>query len=149
PGGRSWQTGWVGRGEAEGVDFFISHAGPDAEWAAWAGAQLIDAGYTVELDAWDWSAGFNFVLAMERALERARRMIAVLTPTYFSRAWTGVERHAVSRPAPGKTVPYPGERAIFPAGLPTVRDLPARNLSFTGRTRLLADLARRLREDSG
>jgi TIR domain len=38
-----------------GVDFFVSHAGPDrgrAEWLAW---HLREAGYTVELDAWGLS----------------------------------------------------------------------------------------------
>jgi hypothetical protein len=186
------------------VDFFISHASPDAEWAEWVGAQLVEAGYTVELDVWDWSAGTNFVLAMERALDRAQRMVAVLSPAYFERTWTRVEQHAAfvdhaqtgdgylvpvvvepcdeavprlfrllirvdlagldeaqarrrlldgiagaRRPAPGEKVPFPGEKVLFPAGLPVARNLPARNLFFTGRHNLLADLGRRLHQDGG
>jgi hypothetical protein len=33
--------------------------------------QLTEAGYTVELDVWDWAAGRNFVTAISDALERA------------------------------------------------------------------------------
>jgi TIR domain len=46
------------------TDFFVSHAGADRAWAEWVAWQLTDAGYTVELDVWDWSAGQNFMLAM-------------------------------------------------------------------------------------
>src|SRR6185437_5598940 len=36
------------------ADFFVSHAGAERAWAEWVAWQLTDAGYTVELDAWDW-----------------------------------------------------------------------------------------------
>src|SRR5689334_8122882 len=39
------------------IDFFVSHAGADRAWAEWVAWQLTDAGYTVELDVWDWAAG--------------------------------------------------------------------------------------------
>ena len=52
------------------VDFFVSHAGADRAWAEWVAWQLIDAGYSVELDVWDWAAGRNFVTAMNEALAR-------------------------------------------------------------------------------
>ena len=81
-------------GDDERRDFFISHAGPDSEWAEWIGQQLETTGYTVELDVWEWSAGMDFVAAMERALDRASRVIAVWTSAYFGRTWTGVEARA-------------------------------------------------------
>jgi hypothetical protein len=40
---------------AERRDLFISYAGADRPWAEWAGTVLIDGGYTVKLDRWDWS----------------------------------------------------------------------------------------------
>lgn len=43
-----------------GVDFFVSHAGRDQAWAEWVAWHLVEAGYTVELDSWDWAAGENF-----------------------------------------------------------------------------------------
>jgi hypothetical protein len=60
-------------------DFFISHADCDDPWAQWIGQQLVDAGYRVELDVWDWAAGMNFVEAMSRALSSADRVLAVYT----------------------------------------------------------------------
>ena len=47
--------------------------------------QLTDAGYTVELDTWDWAAGQNFMLAMSDALDRCDRVLALLSPAYFER----------------------------------------------------------------
>ncbi|MET0414903.1 MAG: FxSxx-COOH system tetratricopeptide repeat protein [Actinoplanes sp.] len=78
------------------VDLFVSYAGPDRPWAEWAAQQLEAAGYTVELDAWDWAAGANAVLKMNDALARARRVLALYSPAYFDRdrfavdEWTAV-----------------------------------------------------------
>ena len=68
------------------TDFFISYAGADRAWAEWVAWQLTDGGYTVELAAWDWSAGRNFVLAMNDALARCDRVLALLSPAYFERS---------------------------------------------------------------
>jgi TIR domain/Tetratricopeptide repeat/NB-ARC domain len=68
------------------VDFFVSHAGADRAWAEWIAWQLIDAGYTVELDVWDWAAGRNFVTAMSDALDRANRVVALISVAYFDRS---------------------------------------------------------------
>ena len=54
------------------IDFFISHAGADRPWAEWVAWQLIGAGYTVELDVWDWAAGRNFVTSMSDANIKAQ-----------------------------------------------------------------------------
>ncbi|MET0416422.1 MAG: FxSxx-COOH system tetratricopeptide repeat protein [Actinoplanes sp.] len=79
-----------------GADFFVSYAGPDRPWAEWVAQQLDAAGYTVELDVWDWAVGSNAVLAMNDALARARRVLALYSVAYFERErftgdeWTGV-----------------------------------------------------------
>gem|GEM_PF-5915059 len=44
---------------------------------------MVDAGYTVELDTWDWAAGENFVTRMHDAVDAARRVVALLSPAYF------------------------------------------------------------------
>ena len=69
----------------DNTDFFISHAGADRAWAEWVAWQLIAAGYTVELDVWDWAAGQNFVTKMSDALDRADRVIALFSAAYFER----------------------------------------------------------------
>ena len=68
------------------VDFFISHAGRDRVWAEWVAWQLVEAGYTVELDVWDWAAGQNFMIQMSDALGRAERVVALFSEAYFDRS---------------------------------------------------------------
>jgi tetratricopeptide (TPR) repeat protein len=70
----------------EHVNFFVSHAGTDQAWAKWVAWQLIEAGYTVELDVWDWGAGQNFVTAMSDALARCDRVLALVSSAYFERS---------------------------------------------------------------
>jgi TIR domain len=81
------------------ADFFVSHAGADRAWAEWVAWQLTEAGYTVELDVWDWAAGQNFVLAMNDALARCDRVVALFSAAYFDRSrytteeWTAAAVH--------------------------------------------------------
>jgi TIR domain-containing protein len=64
------------------LDFFISYASPDREWAEWVGWVLEESGASVVLQAWDFRPGSNFVLEMQRAAA-ARRTIAILSPDYL------------------------------------------------------------------
>jgi len=68
------------------VDFFISHTGRDRAWAEWVAWHLVDAGYTVELDVWDWAPGDDFIGRMDGALARSAQMIALLSAAYFDEA---------------------------------------------------------------
>ncbi|MGH3887256.1 MAG: TIR domain-containing protein, partial [Pseudonocardiaceae bacterium] len=65
------------------MDFFVSHAGRDQAWAEWVAWHLVEAGYTVELDSWDWVAGENFVTKMHEALGAANRVVALFSSAYF------------------------------------------------------------------
>jgi TIR domain len=77
-GGGTWWSCETGRRDGGGPARLLHlHAGPDSAWAEWIGQQFEGAGYTVELDVWEWSAGIDFVAAMERALGRAARVVAV------------------------------------------------------------------------
>jgi tetratricopeptide (TPR) repeat protein len=69
--------------DGDPADFFLSHAGRDRAWAEWVAWQLTEAGHRVELDAWDWHVGSNFMARMHDALERADRIIALLSTAYF------------------------------------------------------------------
>ena len=92
------------------VDFFVSHAGADRAWAEWVAWQLTDAGYSVELDVWDWATGQNFVLAISDALARCDRVVALFSPAYFERdrytsdEWTAAMLH-VPGTGQGRLVP--------------------------------------------
>ena len=73
-------AGDVGAGR---VDFFISHAGADRAWAEWVASELRDAGHSVELDVWDWTAGANFITKISDTLDRADRVVALWSAEYF------------------------------------------------------------------
>ncbi|ADB74140.1 FxSxx-COOH system tetratricopeptide repeat protein [Geodermatophilus obscurus] len=100
-----------------GTDFFISHAGRDTGWAEWLAWQLQQAGYSVELDVWDWVPGEDFVARMQEALQRADRLLAVCTSAYFSSTFSGAElRAAFAQQSAGRIVPV----LVEPVTLPTL-----------------------------
>ncbi len=72
-------------------EFFISYNHRDTAWAVWIAWQLEANGYSTIIEAWDFGAGSNFVLDMDRALKQARRMILVLSPNYLESSFTGPE----------------------------------------------------------
>ncbi len=81
------------------VDFFISHAGSDRPWAQWAAYHLEAAGFTVSLDANDWSSGDDFMQRMEEAIEHSNRMIALFSRAYFKGTFSMMElRSWLTRP---------------------------------------------------
>ncbi len=99
------------------TDFFISHASRDTGWAEWLAWQLQQAGYSVEVDVWDWAPGEDFVARMSEALERADRLLAVCTEAYFTSAFGGAELRAAfagSAAAQGRIVPV----LVEPVSLP-------------------------------
>jgi hypothetical protein len=81
-------------------DFFISYTHADKNWAEWIAWHLEEAGYTAILQAWDFHAGGNFVLAMDSATRQAARTIAILSPDYFASQFTPSEWAAAYRRDP-------------------------------------------------
>ena len=82
----------------------------------------------MELDARDWVAGDNFVIRMHEAIERADRVVALLSHAYFELSrYTTQEWAAViaDRERPGRLVPLRVERVRLPGLFTTliVRDL--------------------------
>ncbi len=73
------------------ADFFISHNRADRTWAEWIAWQLEDAGYQVILQEWDFRPGQNFMLEMQRALAKADRVVAVLSPSYLTGEFSQAE----------------------------------------------------------
>ena len=62
-------------------DFFISYNKADSDWAQWIAWQLDEAGYTTRFQEWDFGAGSNFALEMNRALMETEYTVAVLSPS--------------------------------------------------------------------
>ena len=115
------------------VDFFVSHAGADRAWAEWVAWQLIDAGYSVELDVWDWAAGRNFVTAMNDALARCGRVVALFSAAYFERErytteeWSSTLVH-VPGGVEGRLVPVRVEKVAADLVPPLLRPLISRDV---------------------
>ena len=115
------------------IDFFVSHAGADRAWAEWVAWQLTEAGYTVELDVWDWAAGRNFVTAMSGALGRADRVVALFSAAYFeperytTEEWSAALVH-VPGVAAGRLVPVRVEAVPADKVPPVLRPLIARDV---------------------
>ena len=72
-------------------NFFVSYNGKDKAWAEWIAYQLEEAGYSTVIQAWDFQAGGNFVLEMQKATREAERTIAVLSQNYLEAEYTQPE----------------------------------------------------------
>jgi hypothetical protein len=130
----AYRRGWRDTGGVrERSDFFISHAGADRAWAEWVAWQLTDAGYSVELDVWDWAAGQNFVAAMSDALGRCDRVVALFSAAYFDRSRYTTEEWSLAV----LHVPGTGEGRLVPV---RVAEVAAAAMPAVLRPLLLCDL---------
>ena len=73
------------------ADIFISYTHTDEAWAEWIAWTLEATGISCKLQAWDFGAGGNFVLEMQRAAAETKRTIAVLSPAYLKSAYAAPE----------------------------------------------------------
>jgi len=77
---------------AAGVkDFFISYTGADRGWAEWIAWHLEEKRYTTILQAWDFGAGSNFVVAMHRASIQAQRTLLVVSERSLASGYVEAE----------------------------------------------------------
>jgi len=78
------------------TDFFVSYTAADRVWAGWIAWVLEHNGYKVVYQEWDFAAGSNFVLEMQKAAAAADRTIAVLSPDYLSASRFGASEWAAA-----------------------------------------------------
>ncbi|UOR12631.1 toll/interleukin-1 receptor domain-containing protein [Halobacillus amylolyticus] len=72
-------------------DFFISYNHKDKGYAEWIAWLLEDAGYSTYIQAWDFTAGNNFILAMQEGATYADKTLALLSESYLSSDFTQPE----------------------------------------------------------
>ncbi|HEY3368759.1 MAG TPA: toll/interleukin-1 receptor domain-containing protein [Symbiobacteriaceae bacterium] len=72
-------------------DFFISYNTADRHWAEWIAGVLEQAGKSTVIQAWDFPPGSNFVIEMDKALQNAHRLLAVLSPDFLTSRFTAPE----------------------------------------------------------
>lgn len=66
------------------MDFFIAYNAADQSWADWIAGRLTAAGYSVELQSWDYWADSNLLLEMFAVSAIAEATIAVLSPDFLA-----------------------------------------------------------------
>jgi TIR domain len=71
--------------------FFISYTQVDEPWAKWIAWTLEEAGFSVDIQVWDFRPGENFVLRMHQATAEADKTIVVLSPDYLKSEFTRPE----------------------------------------------------------
>src|SRR5450755_95499 len=98
------------RKKRNGSDFFIDYADADSGWAEWVAWQLEDAGYTVVYRARDFRAGMNVVERTDEEVQRAERVIILLSLDYLrayeaKKTSSGVSAWTAAFMQPGKLLP--------------------------------------------
>lgn len=123
-------------------DFFISYTAVDEPWARWISHVLEEDGYRVRVQFRDFTAGI-FPIAMERAIQRSRRLLVILSEAYLrtidSRSAYPWQEFAAFQNKPEEIVPVQVE-AIVTRSMAR----PYNRINLDGRG--AQDAARRLRE---
>ncbi|RWZ52161.1 toll/interleukin-1 receptor domain-containing protein [Halobacillus fulvus] len=76
---------------ASKYDFFISYNHKDEPYAEWIAWVLEKADYTTYIQAWDFAAGNNFILAMQDGAKYGEKTLALLSEDYLSSDFTQPE----------------------------------------------------------
>ena len=66
------------------MDFFVAYNAADQQWAEWIGERLQEAGYTFELQSYDYWARSSMILEMFAVSAIADATIAVLSPDFLA-----------------------------------------------------------------
>lgn len=91
----------------QAADFFVSYTRANRAWAEWIAWQLEAEGYTVVVQAWDFTAGRDWAHEMQHATSTAQRVMGVLSAAYLRSAHGEAEWRAFSAQDPG------GERGLL------------------------------------
>jgi hypothetical protein len=70
---------------------FISFNKADRRWATWIAWLLEAGGHKVTFQDWDFAPGQNFVLRMHEELQRADKVLLVLSPTFLASQYAAAE----------------------------------------------------------
>ena len=79
----------------EKIDFFISHSHVDKQWAEWIASFLEQEGYSTFWGNRDLKVGDNFVSIIQEYIEKADKLIAIFSPSYFSSTFCQAEVSAM------------------------------------------------------
>lgn len=80
---------------SEKIDFFISYSHVDKQWAEWIASILEQEGCSTFWGDRDLKVGDNFVSIIQEYIEKADKLIAVFSPSYFSSTFCQAEVSAM------------------------------------------------------
>lgn len=66
------------------MDYFVTYHAADQHWAEWIGQQLQEAGFSLELQSYDYWARSSMILEMFAVSAIADSTIAVLSPDFLA-----------------------------------------------------------------
>ena len=66
------------------MDYFVAYHAVDQRWAEWVGQRLQEAGYSVELQSYDYWARSSMILEMFAVSAIADATIALLSPEFLA-----------------------------------------------------------------
>ena len=73
------------------MDYFVTYHAADHGWAEWISERLRAAGYSVELQSWDYWANSSLILEMFAVSAIADSTIALLSPDFLAENLTRPE----------------------------------------------------------
>ncbi len=108
-------------------DVFLSYSGHDAEFVRTLYARFERDGISCFFaeESIDW--GMNWVLALDKALDRCRWIVPVLSPAFLESTWTAAEWSAVRAADPERILPILRTDCELPPLLRTQQHLLCRN----------------------
>jgi hypothetical protein len=126
-------------------DVFVSYSHQDQEWVSGELLpRLEEAGLRVLIDYRDFEPGTPSLVNMERAVDRCRRTLVVLSPSWLASEWTAFESLLV-----GTTDPAGRRRRLIPLMLTKCEPPPRIRMltyaDFTSPERRTGEMARLLR----
>jgi tetratricopeptide (TPR) repeat protein len=95
------------------LDFFVSYAADDVDWARWIAEQLEGEGFRVRYQHRDLHPGGTYPQAIDKDIERARRVIVVVSSKSLESSWVRAEWDAAGNkvlPIRIESVDIPGLR---------------------------------------
>ena len=131
------------------MDYFVAYHAADQDWAEWIGEQLQEAGYTVELQSYDYWARSSMILEMFAVSAIADATIAVLSPEFLAESLDRPEWQAAYAQDPtgsqGILIPVRVRECNVEAALPEVRFVDMVGLEWEAAGAALLGWARKKR----
>jgi len=84
------------------ADIFVGYTSRDRDWAFWIGRQLEKLGHTPHIHEWEIQAGGDIPAWMGERLQKADRVLCVVSTVYLTKDYSGWEQRSAQWAAADK-----------------------------------------------